>query len=80
MKNDTSSQIHYYLVQGFLFLVISSIAYPTPRFESNFVQNIKVVIDTILKKLYELKVIKSRKQIMASWILPKNERWDNFVY
>ena len=25
-----------------------------------------------------LKVSKSRKQIMASWILPKNERWDNF--
>ena len=26
------------------------------------------------------KVSKSRKQIMASWILPKNERWDNFQY
>ena len=27
-----------------------------------------------------LKVSKSRKQIMASWILPKNERWCNFQY
>ena len=27
-----------------------------------------------------LKVSKSQKQIMASWILPKNECWDNFVY
>ena len=25
-----------------------------------------------------LKVSKSQKQIMASWILPKNERWGNF--
>jgi hypothetical protein len=27
-----------------------------------------------------LKVSKSQKQIMASRILPKNERWDNFQY
>ena len=27
-----------------------------------------------------LKVCKSQKQIMASWILPKNERWGNFQY
>ena len=28
----------------------------------------------------ELKVSKSQKQIMASWILPKNERWGIFQY
>ena len=27
-----------------------------------------------------LKVSKSQKQIMASWILPKNERWGIFQY
>ena len=27
-----------------------------------------------------LKVSKSQKQIIASWILPKNERWGNFQY
>ena len=27
-----------------------------------------------------LKVSKSRKQIMASWILPTNDCWDKFVY
>ena len=27
-----------------------------------------------------LKVSKSRKQFMVSSILPKNERWDNFMY
>ena len=27
-----------------------------------------------------VKVSKSQKQIMASWILPKNERWGNFQY
>ena len=27
-----------------------------------------------------LKVSKSQKQIMRSWILPKNERWGNFQY
>ena len=29
---------------------------------------------------WKLKVSKSQKQIMASWILPKNERWGNFQY
>ena len=27
-----------------------------------------------------VKVSESQKQIMASWILPKNECWDNFQY
>ena len=27
-----------------------------------------------------LKVSKSQKQIMVSWILPKKERWGNFMY
>ena len=27
-----------------------------------------------------LKVRKSRKKNMLSWILPKNERWGNFMY
>ena len=29
---------------------------------------------------FTLKFSKYQKQIMASWILPKNERWNNFVY
>ena len=33
-----------------------------------------------IKKLFDLKVRQSRKQIMVSSILPKNERWDNFQY
>ena len=28
----------------------------------------------------DLKVSKSQKQIMVSWIIPKNERWGNFQY
>ena len=31
-------------------------------------------------KLEALKVSKSREQFMVSSILPKNERWDNFMY
>ena len=32
------------------------------------------------KKADILKVSKTRKQIMVSWILPKNECWGNFMY
>ena len=32
----------------------------------------------IFQNLRSLKVSKSQKQIMASWILPKNKRWGNF--
>ena len=40
-------------------------------------------LQSIFKIFYDLmalKVSKSQKQIMASWILPKNERWGNFQY
>ena len=33
-----------------------------------------------MRRTKELKVSKSQKQIMASWILPKNERWGIFQY
>ena len=41
-----------------------------------------VIFEWSLKKQIKphLKVSKSQKQIMASWILPKNERWGNFMY
>ena len=35
---------------------------------------------SLLESLNFLKVRQSRKQIMVSSILPKNERWDNFQY
>ena len=39
------------------------------------------LFDFLLLLLFStLKASKSRKQIMASWILPKNERWGNFQY
>ena len=38
-----------------------------------------ILIHWRCKQLYHLKVSKSRKQIMASWILPKNERWGIFL-
>ena len=31
-------------------------------------------------KIYKLKVSKSQKKIMTSWIHPKNERWGIFQY
>ena len=35
---------------------------------------------SLSSKWYVLKVSKYRKQFMLSSILPKNERWDNFMY
>ena len=42
----------------------------------------EVVSSPDLKQIpdFVLKVRQSRKQIMVSSILPKNERWDNFQY
>ena len=39
-----------------------------------------LILDTQDRKQRPLKVSKSQKQIMATWIFPRNERWGNFQY
>ena len=56
----------------------------------HFIKNLKIKDDIIwylsklgsfkFRKIRILKVSKSQKQIMASWILPKNEREDHSMY
>ena len=64
------------------FFYINRFSFKT-RLKENNEKIVKNFVDSkLVRTCHEhlIKVSKSQKQIMASWILPKNERWGNFQY